>query len=470
MSDRPKDRPSEEPFPLELDLGELPPLDDGDLEPDAAAETAGAVGAEDPEDDGALGLEDPAADLFADALAEFEEAVAEEGGGEDGGAPISADEIEEEEGWAEGAEPAAPLDDPWFDEHDEGDGTEEDDGAEGPVGGAEDAQPDDLPETDAAYLGPVRGRAVAVAVVGGALLAVGDGLYRVGADGLLHRFDTGEDLDAVSVLAVGGRALVGTERQGLLRLDGIDGAPGPCGVRLGSGRANERALSGAFVVVGAVAEHGAPLLALAEDGELLASDDGGETWRSALPGRRCLAATPWEGDAAILALVDGEGGPALLRGDERGEWRCLAGGCPLTSADRAAGFSIVAAGGVIGLGSDRAGAPLFVSIDGGARFAELRSVTGVTALAVDAHEPGWIAAATWSPVAGTGTVRASRDGGKSWRVAFTTGGAEEREEPVSRPGRVSRLAVIGGVGGRRLVAVTAEGVYAFQLEDRAATQ
>jgi hypothetical protein len=119
------------------------------------------------------------------------------------------------------------------------------------------------------------------------------------------------------------------------------------------------------------------------------------------------------------------------------------------------------------VGSDRPGAPLHVSIDRGGSFAAIPAVTGVTAIAVDAHEPGWIAAATWDHEAGTGAVRVSRDGGKTWRTAFETGSAEEREEPVYRPGRVTWLAVVGETC-RRLIAVTGEGAYSAPLPDGAA--
>jgi len=461
MSDHPKDRPSDDPDPPDLELGELPPLDDGGLEPDTADELVDLIGVEETEDDGATGLEDFSVDAFVEELGDFEEAArADDIDGVD--AFASEAELDEEEGWADVGDPAVPLDDPWFDEEDDGDGLEDDGGAEGPIEGAEEALRDEEQEPDAQYLGPARGRVAGVAIVDGALLAAGDGLYRIGADGLLHRYDSEDEIDAVSVYAAGTAVFLGTERRGLLRAAGFERAPTPFGVWIDPRCPTERVLPDALMIFGERLEDRLRLIGVTGAGELLASEDGGSTWRGPLAERPCLAVAPWEDDASVLALVDEEGGPALLRSDERWTWRLLEAPCPIGSADRTAKISIAAAGGVIAVGSDRRGAPLYVSLDRGGRFAEIRAVTGVTAIAVDAHEPGWIAAATWDPDKGTGAVRVSRDGGKNWRTAFETGRAEEREEPVYRPGRVSWLAVVGDVS-RRLVAVTGEGAYSAPL-------
>ena len=466
MSDRPKDHPSDDPGPLDVELGDLPPLDDGELEPATADELVTLIGVEEIEDDGAIGLEEFSTDAFAEELGDFEEAAqADDVDGVD--AFASEAELDEEEGWADVGDPSAPLDDPWFDEEDGGDELEDDGGAEGPIGEADDAFQDEDQEPDAQYLGPVRGRITGVAVVDGALLAAGDGLYRAGADGLLHRYDSEDEIDAVSVYAAGAAVFLGTERRGLLRAEGFDRAPTPFGVWLDPRCQTGRGLSGAFTVFGERLEDRLRLTGITGERELLASEDGGNTWRGPLTERPCLAAAPWEGEASVLALVDEEGGPSLLRSDGQWAWRRVEAPCPIKSADRAAKISIAAAGGVIAVGSDRLGAPLYVSLDRGGRFAEILAVTGVTAIAVDAHEPGWIAAATWDPEEGTGAVRVSRDGGKTWRTAFETGRADEREEPVYRPGRVTWLAVVGD-SCRRLVAVTGEGAYSAPLPGDAA--
>jgi len=466
MSGDDKDRPSDDPDPPDLELGDLPPLDDGDVEPPSPDELGDLVGADDLDDDGAIGFDDVSAEAFARELFDFEDSP--QGDDIDRVDEFTSDEEldEADEGWANG-EVGEPLDDSWFDDDPGAEPLDDDGGAEGPI-----AEPDDMvgdadegPEVQ--YLGPVRGRVAGVAVVDGALLAVGDGLYRVGADGLLHRYDVEDEIDAVSVYAAGSAILIGTERRGLLRAEGFDPSLAPLGVWLDARRAAERGLPGAFAVFGQRLEGRLWLAGLTGEGELLASDDEGRTWRGPLDEGRCLAIAPWEGEASILAIVDAEEGPALHQWDGRGGGRRPFSGCQLAASDRASKISIAAAGGVIAVGSDRPGAPLRVSMDRGESFSEVTAVTGVTAIAVDAHEPGWIAAATCDPDEGVGAVRVSRDGGKTWRTAFTTGRAEEREEPVYRPGRVVSLTVVGD-DVRLLCAATGEGVYSAPLPGVAA--
>jgi hypothetical protein len=463
MSDRDKDRPSEDPDPPPLPLDDLPPLDDGDLEPPALEAIEELVGADDGADDGALGLDDLSADELTRELADFEDAAGVEEV-DDVGA-FASDEVFEEgsEGWADAEEPAAPMDDPWFVDDLDAESFDDDGGAEGPVAEPDDPFWDADEGSEVQYLGPVRGWVAGIAVVDGALLAAGDGLYRVGADGLLHRYDAENEIDAVSVCAAGAAILLGTERLGLLRAEGFGRAVEPFGIWLDARCAAERRLPGPLAVFGA----GAVLAGLTGDGELIASDDEGRTWRGPLAERRCLAAATWEGETAILALVDGEEGPALLAGDGRAKWWRPGAPCPIGASDRSAKISIAAAGGVIAIGSDRPGAPLSVSMDHGESFSEVAAVTGITAIAVDAREPGWIAAATWDPAEGVGAVRVSLDGGKTWRTAFATGRAEEREDPSFRPGRVTSLAVAGD-DVRLLYAVTGEGVYSAPLPEGAA--
>jgi hypothetical protein len=468
MSDREKDPPPDDLDPPDLELEQLPPIDDGDIEPPCLDDLGVIVGADETDDDGATGLDDLSADGFAQELGEFEgSAWADE---IEGAAAFTSDAEfdEEDEGWAEGGEAAAPLDDPWFDDDLDAEAAEDDGGAEGPIAEPDDALGEAGEDPEVLYLGPVRGHVTGIAVVVGALLAVGDGLYRVGADGLLHRYDAEDEIDAVSVCTAGATVFVGTEQRGLLRAEGFDCAPAPFGVWLDARRGVERELSGQFAVFGQRLEERFRLVGLTGEGELLASDDEGHTWRGPLAEQRCLAIAQWEGEASIVALVDDEEGPALLLWDGASAWRRLCAQCPVDVADRAAKVSIAAAGGVIVVGSDRPGVPLRVSMDRGESFSEVAAVTGVTAIAVDAHEPGWIAAATFDPDEGVGAVRVSRDGGKTWRTTFTTGRAEEREEPVRRPGRVTFLAVVGD-DVRLLCAATGEGVYSAPLPGGAAS-
>lgn len=462
MSGREKDRPPDDTDPPDLELEELPPLDDGDVEPPSLDDLGDLVGTSDGDDDGAIGACDSSLEAFDGELDAFEDPAAPdeaEGAGE-----IASGEAfdEEDEGWAEGGEAAAPLDDAWFDDDLDAEAIDDDGGAEGPIEDPDGALGEDEEGNEAQYLGPVRGRVSSVAFVDGALLAAGDGLYRVGADGLLHRFDAEVEIDAVSVCTAGAAVFLGTERRGLMRTEGFGGAVEPGGTWFDARCSSERALPGPLALFALRLEEGVVLAALTARGELLASDDGGGTWRGPLTRRRCLAAAAWEAEASILALVEDADGPVLVSTCARGGTQRACAGRPIDAARRASKISLAAAGSLIAVGSDLPGAPLRVSMDRGESFSDAAAVAGVTALATDAREPGWIAAATWDPGAGVGAIRVSRDGGKAWRTAFTTGRAEEREEPVYRPGRVTFLKALGD-DVRLLVAATGEGVYSAPL-------
>jgi hypothetical protein len=507
MTDRPQRPKADDGEPLADGIGELPPIDGGD--PDAAPEAdepleepAGAADDGAAWDDPADGFSEEQLRAFSEELGDFEEAGAPDPGDEDELAPLDLDGFDEQEEWPDGADDPSALDDDWFDDGPEVEEAVDDGGADGPVGddgedalgalaGAgeqafdegeeedEEAEERELLEAaaemsadagdaadawgggdlDVQYLGPVRGAVAGAAIVSGAALAAGDGLYRLGADGLLHRYDDEEEeLGALTIAAVDEAVFIGTGERGVLRAVGfgrslvqveIPSAGEPFSCRVFAQRTSA----------------GVRLVALTGGGRLFASDDLGRSFRGPLLEHRCLAALPVEGEESLLALVARGGEAELLESADLESWSRIALPEPVAALALDAPVSIAAGGGVLAIALDCPSPPLFTSIDKGASFNEIAAVKDVTALAVDGREPGWIAAATYRLEEDVGIVRTSRDAGATWRTAFVTGLAEEREEPCAERGRVVSLSV-EGEDTRLLVAVAGDGVYTAELPER----
>ncbi len=491
--------PEDDDTPPAPELDALPPIDGGDpepalddrafgVEPDDEASSALAAGAED--DD----LDEVRLRAFAEELDDFEPPFP---GGDEPADEIGReglDALDEEVEWGDDDGPAAPLDDTWF-ENEPDPGALDDDGAEGLLAPEEEHLPEPPPEPDlgpdedlaadggadaegddvgapgeleARYLGPARGLVTGVAFVDGAPLAAGDGLYRLGADGLLHRYDAEEEIGAIAIAAAGDDVFIGTAQRGLLRARGFGGALAPLGVpRSLRGQDDARDGTIAFRLFALLRGGGVRLVGLTGGGRLLSSDDGGASWSGLAEGTRCTAACPVEGEDGLLALAVEAGGAFLLALHGDGQPARIALPDAFAAAALESPINLAAGGGVVALAVDRPGTPLLVSIDRGARFSEIRAVVGVTALAVDPREPGWIAAAQYRGNSDLGTIRTSRDGGATWRTAFTVGRAEEREERDRGRGRVASLAVVGE-DARLLVAVAGDGVYTAPLPGRRA--
>lgn len=472
-------------------IGELPPIDGGD--PDGETSPGHDPWLPELPDGGAA--DDPADDLterqlraFAEDLADFEEPAGDDP--EDGAAtePCDPGSFEESRPWSTAEEEPPALDDDWFDDGADGPtaddpadaldapetaaGSDPGDGDEEEARGLLDAEAaafdadgsDDgwlRGDLESEYLGPARGRVLCAAFVSGALVAAGDGVYRLGADGLLHRCDEEEDeIGSIGVAVIGGAAFLGTAERGILRVHDLGrrlvpvglpeaaGAPGPCRVVAQEG-----------------ATGGGRLLALTGAGRLFASGDLGGSFGGPLLPERCLAVVAAGAGEAVVALVERGARAELLESRDLEKWSRIALPEPVAAIALKAPLSIAAGGGLLAIAAGVDGAGLFVSMDGGATFSRIPGLERVTALAVDPREPGWMAAATYRPWERVGEVRTSRDAGATWRTAFFTGLAGEREEACEDAGRVLSLRVEGEDGGV-LVAVAGDGVYTARLPGR----
>jgi hypothetical protein len=322
---------------------------------------------------------------------------------------------------------------------------------------------------DRQFLGPIDGLVEAVAVSGGAVIAVGDGVFVLGADGMLHRAPDRLSGQGNSICVHGEFTLVGTDTAGAFRLGSRDRQA----TAINSWNAvwvGEKQLAGRVTtsirVSGQPIDDGFRLLGLTGEGQLFASLDLGRTWVGPLSAGKCISVVPLEGAKEVVALIAGaKTPPSLVVSADLRQWREIPTPPALGAAARAGTVRLAASEQTILAAAEDPTAPLLCSLDRGESWSEISTLGGVTALAVDPGDPGWIAAATHDPDRDLGLVRVSQDGGKIWRTAAITG----RER--SRRGRGAAAEVHGMVTlllvdvgrHRRLFAVAGEGVHQIVL-------
>ncbi|MFO8073823.1 MAG: hypothetical protein R6V85_18330 [Polyangia bacterium] len=320
---------------------------------------------------------------------------------------------------------------------------------------------------DRQLLGPDGGSATAVAVSGGAPLAVGEALYVLGADGALHPSETALGDRAISVCAHEERLFVGTAGRGALRIDRVGFEPVPVNGWLSMGFERGAGLdrvSTSFAVDGQpLSSGGFRLLGLTGEGQLFFSDDAGRSWSGPLSDAPCRTAAPVEGGDELLLL---SAGGRLLRGDPAADsWSELAQPRSLAGLRGGERVRFAATERVVAATSGDRDAPLALSYDGGSSWAEAESLAGVSAIALDPGEPSWIAAAVHRPAERRGSVRISSDGGHNWRTALVTSSRGRGEDA----GRVEQLLLDVGVT-TRLYVLSDAGVHRLVLKRRGLSQ
>jgi hypothetical protein len=501
------------------DLGvvvdDLPPLDGDAVDEADPADLAGYLA--DFESEEAEEGDDPIGQSTDEETAE--ELSHLEGSWIDDGAETPAEELdlgveEEETGWSgEDAEDVPALEDDWFVE--DGDPAIADDGGEeGPLDDelteidsstwddlGEDIDDDELepvedvmdrlgialPEEGAAepargervrvdpgvvherqFLGPIGARIQAVAVDGGAVVGAGEGIFVLGADGMLHQASVEVPGYCGSVCVCGNHTFVGTDGAGAFRVSERDGDAAPINawntVWIG-GRPVMGRVTTSFEIVGQPLGDGIRLLGRTGEGQLFASSDSGRTWSGPLTDGKCLAAAAVEGSAAVIALVGGAGSSSrLVATTDLESWRPLETPQLLAGVDQPGSVHLAAADGTLLAAPDLPGAPLACSFDGGQSWTERSGVVGVTALAVDPGGSGRIAVATYDAERDLGLVRVSEDYGQSWKIAAVAGqepaarGRGDADDALGRVtclvievGRTRRLYVTAGEGAQRIV-------------------
>lgn len=328
------------------------------------------------------------------------------------------------------------------------------------------------------YLGPPGTPIAAVTTCKLGPLAGGDGLYTLGADGLLHRGPlptSGENLRVGSLACVDDDIFVGTQSSGAFRTRPRATAWTAINDWFTGGLADDMSASesigaGLTVFAAKMGSH-VRLFGLTAAGELFASDDRGRSFHGPLTPQRCLAAAVVEGTSAVLALVGAPEAPQLMRADFNLTFEPVCVTADLTGpADTA--YALCACQDTYLLARDSATAPLLCSVDAGRTWFEASQIHGPTALAIDPDNPTWLAAGLRDRRRDLGMVRVSDDGGHTWKTALVTGRDLEEDDlgpPTGglpmRDGTVLSICIRSDTK-RRLLCGTRNGVYQanFALE------
>ncbi|MCP4606962.1 MAG: hypothetical protein GY847_41700 [Proteobacteria bacterium] len=499
----------------------LPPLDHDEIEEADPEELASFLTTTDEE--GALLLydeEQPFDDKFnaADSVISPIESSWMEDSGEPAGIEIDTEIEEEQQKWTEGDDvEAVNLEKNWFIDDDEKEVLPEDDGAEEPI---EEETPEldvdrklwddledekafseeeeeildamerlgiDLPDyeldavaevspallLDKQFLGPKEGDVTAAAFSGGSPIAVGDGLFVLGADSMLHPVVGSQGLMATSISVCGETIFFGTESRGALFTK--DRAQSLTQINswythdlIHDERASFKGISSQFEIFGQELSSGYRLIGRTGSGQIFTSLDNGHSWQGPLIQGHCLAICPVCGREELVAMVDSASqGVCLHRNKDHDVWERLNFPDIIAQAASKNRISLSAVAETVVVAVDDPSIPMYCSLDDGQTWLSVEGLKGVTAVALDPDDPGWIAAATYNPVQNLGVVRLSDDGGQNWRVALTIESPNEDDELASTQNTQNECRILDLVVHtgrmRQVLAATSRGVHLITL-------
>jgi hypothetical protein len=430
---------------------------------------------------------------------------------------------DEESGWSEDGSDAAPsFDGDWFLDGDDRAEATDDGGAEGPIGedlfDLDNAQQDwqnldedldreeedeildtmarlgiELPRydpgefesmgeinsgllLDCTFLGPKDDVVITAAFDSGSPVALGEGLFVLGADGMLHAKVGSERLGGITPTSLCIHDLtifIGTECGGVVRTQdrGDNYTPLnswytkdlPASVEVLSDR-----ISTSVQLVGQRVTGKYRLVIRTDEGQLFASDDSGDSWRGPLLGDRCLAIGKVGGTRELIALIKNPKGETILAASQDlTTWpeQSLPG--ELAYHARHRHVCLAASGNTVVVMVRDASLPAYISLNRGRSWSEVRGIENVTAFAIDPEDPAWMVAATYDPMVDLGIVHVSDDGGRSWQTILATENDQAKIQAVSNRrvrhlNRISDLIVdIGRT--RQIMVVTASGIYLATL-------
>ena len=325
---------------------------------------------------------------------------------------------------------------------------------------------------EVSFIGPNVGEVYAATFHRGAPIGVGDGMYVLGADQMLHEVPLSGLQDMVATSVVGHREalFVGTTCQGaFVSVDrgrsvhainswytqGLDK-----GDSMRSG-----AYSTAFTLAGQSGANGFRLLGWTGEGQLYSSTDDGESWEGPLlKGWRCeTLRTEKNGDVAVVLAVSRSSSGTLLSTRDFESFHPLTLPASLSSVMTTANAVFDVAPGVVAAGMSVPGSPLFLSFDEGNTWHQAKGVTGITALVIDQEASDWIAVAVTGR-GGAPTICISENRGKNWRevCALPAPATVRKHSPITS-------LVLKDDGFRALVALTENGVYMVHPDQKKMT-
>jgi hypothetical protein len=332
----------------------------------------------------------------------------------------------------------------------------------------------DAPPTvllDSTFLGPVEGRGFAGAFSGGKPVVVGEGMFVLAADELLHETSGAARLavaEARSIFTSGRLIYVGTDYGGLFVTRDFGRTFELLNTWVGRGLASSdpKGLSNvptSLRVLGQKYENGIRLLGLTGEGELLTTWEPEREWQGPFGLGRCLAVCPVYGTQEVLLIATkANGAPRLLatRDFEDIEERALPQGMELLVGREP--VLIAASGSTVLMGVDSSNTSAVVSGDRGATWRALPNLGRPTALLVDADNPSFLAVASWREDHGMAALHISEDRGARFYTVLVTGEESDSSSGVKGENRIRDLSShLGRI--RRILAVTEAGSYLVAL-------
>ena len=332
---------------------------------------------------------------------------------------------------------------------------------------------------DAVFLGPSGGGITAAVFAGGAPIAVGEGIFVLGADGMFHETEASARVAetlATSVCWDGEIVFIGTRHRGafatmdrgatLIALNswytqGLNG----------SGDLSMDELSTSFEVFGQDFLGGFRLLGRTGEGQLFQSLDWGTSWMGPILKGRCSSIIPVGGGNELMVVAESaEKGPALLRSPDLVQWETVETPQNLTLNSTNYPVHIAACRNTIIAGCSSPGTPLYRSLDRGASWAPVLQASCISAVLIDPEEPNWIAVASYNEKQGLSTIRVSEDGGDKWQRVFVTKPSSKGANTLPG-GDASDAGIIIGLNINptkvsELLAVTGRGAYLLNLTRR----
>ncbi len=324
------------------------------------------------------------------------------------------------------------------------------------------------------FLGPIDAVTTAAALVDGKPIGVGQGLFALGADGLLHQVPDSKSLAdsmATSICSHQGVMFIGTQFGGavITRDHGRTYETINNWHSLGFDEPDQQVnppISTPFYLTGQPIGSGYRIIGRTGNGQLFVSDSEGQRWSGVAMPWHCLAVTPIKGTADVIALFESNKGAQLVRSTDLKEWKKLRLPDDFSQIAPHAPLSLDASNETIVIAADDSLSSLIRSLDGGETWTAIDAVRSATAVALDSENPGWIAAAVHQSMRNQGVVRISEDGGTSWQTALITCAVDHEETALPPPtddgdegsGRVDALHIeIGRT--QQIIAVTPGGIY-----------
>ncbi len=321
------------------------------------------------------------------------------------------------------------------------------------------------PLVDVAFLGPESGEVAAVLFIDESPIAVGDGLFVLGADEMFHRSSPLQDVTANSLAVNRGGLFIGTERSGAF----VTRDRGKTLTSINSwyvhglddiGEVTLDDVSTSFCVSGHGLSTGFTLLGRTNEGQLLLSRDDGFTWQGPISKGPFLSQPKSAGPGTLIAIIDLPGrGPTLCLTRDLAAWTQVNVPESMRGPLKRGELIHCAHGRTMVIGVADPAVPCYRSRDRGLSWSVVDGVTDLCAAAIDADDPGFIAIGSYVKERAASRVQVSDDGGESWQTVHVVHANQYKSEADAVACRRVLDIVVQGGRRRRILVQTGQGVY-----------